>query len=364
MFDWSKYTGNLTWLQERTVFLTKHGSHAYGTSTPESDLDIKGVVIPPKEYLLGFAQHFEQAEQQSAGDLEKPDLVIYDIRKFFLLASNCNPNIVEILFTDKSDWLDSHWIWYDIYNHRDWFISQRAKHTFSGYAVAQLKRIKLHRRYLLNPVDHKPTRGEFGLPEVSVIQTDQKQAAMAAITKKLASWQVDFDVLDKATREGLLYSMAEWLEEMKLGADEQFTAAGRLLGYESNFLSVLNQERLYKNALNDFHSFEKWKETRNEKRRKLEASFGYDTKHGMHLVRLLRMAREILVDGKVIVKRPDAEELLAIRNHGIWPYEQLVEWADNQDKELSTLMDKSPLPKSPPMEKIDQLCIDIVDDML
>jgi len=48
----------------------------------------------------------------------------------------------------------------------------------------------------------------------------------------------------------------------------------------------------------------------------LEAKFGFDTKHAMHLIRLLRMAREILETGVVHVKRPDAEELSAIRYHG------------------------------------------------
>jgi predicted nucleotidyltransferase len=47
-----------------------------GLVTPESDFDVCGVVIPPKEYFLGFAQRFEQAEATD------PDLIIYDIRKF------------------------------------------------------------------------------------------------------------------------------------------------------------------------------------------------------------------------------------------------------------------------------------------
>ena len=30
MFDWTQYTGNFGWLPKRTIFLTRHGSHAYG----------------------------------------------------------------------------------------------------------------------------------------------------------------------------------------------------------------------------------------------------------------------------------------------------------------------------------------------
>lgn len=50
----ANYRGNHTWLKDRTVFLTKHGSHAYGTNGPGSDLDIKGVFMAPTPYVLGF----------------------------------------------------------------------------------------------------------------------------------------------------------------------------------------------------------------------------------------------------------------------------------------------------------------------
>ncbi len=52
MLDWSTlYRGSLAWLPQRTIFLTRAGSHAYGLATPESDVDIRGVVIPPQEYF-------------------------------------------------------------------------------------------------------------------------------------------------------------------------------------------------------------------------------------------------------------------------------------------------------------------------
>src|SRR5579883_1842183 len=94
------YTGNLPWLRERTIYLSRHGSHAYGTSGPNSDLDLRGVAIPPREYLHGYLRRFEQAEQK--GD---PDLVIFALSKFLGLAADCNPNVLEILYTDDSDHL-------------------------------------------------------------------------------------------------------------------------------------------------------------------------------------------------------------------------------------------------------------------
>jgi len=43
--DW--YHGNFTWLNERLLYLTRHGSHAYGTNRIDSDLDLRGIFVAP-----------------------------------------------------------------------------------------------------------------------------------------------------------------------------------------------------------------------------------------------------------------------------------------------------------------------------
>ena len=72
----------------------------------------------------------------------------------------------------------------------------------------------------------------------------------------------------------------------------------------------------------------------------------------------------VLTTGKVIVKRPDREELLAIRN-GAWSYEKLMEFAERADTDLNVLYNQSTvLPKTPNKEKLDQLCIRLVERSL
>ena len=94
-----KRSPHLKWIEDGTVLLVRHGSHAYGTNTETSDEDFKGVAIPTKEYFFGYTHKFEQAELKAPD----PDAVIYDIRKFFNLAASCNPNIIEVLHTDPAD---------------------------------------------------------------------------------------------------------------------------------------------------------------------------------------------------------------------------------------------------------------------
>jgi predicted ABC-class ATPase len=126
----------------------------------------------------------------------------------------------------------------------------------------------------------------------------------------------------------------------------------------------MKRERQYTSAKREFEQYQNWKATRNKSRAELEEKYGYDTKHAYHLVRLIRMCREMLTTGKVIVKRPDREELLAIRN-GAWTYDQLIEFAEKEEQELNVIYETcNILPHKPNREKLDKLCIELVEKSL
>lgn len=79
----------------------------------------------------------------------------------------------------------------------------------------------------------------------------------------------------------------------------------------------------------------------------------------MHLVRLMRMCVEILRDEKCIVKRPDAEELLSIRN-GEWSFDRLIEFAEEKDKEADSLYKTSKLPRTANIKRISKALEEVV----
>lgn len=87
-----------------------------------------------------------------------------------------------------------------------------------------------------------------------------------------------------------------------------------------------------------------------------------DGKNALHFVRLLRMGNEALTEGVVRVNRPDAEELLSIRN-GAWDYDQLFSYGLMMDEKLRLAREKSPLPKSVDMLFVAKLILDIQDIM-
>jgi predicted nucleotidyltransferase len=356
------YNGNLKWLPDQTILLVTHGSHAYGTSTPTSDVDVKGVAVPPMRYFLRFTSQFEQAEQH------EPDLVVYDLRKFFKLAAECNPNLIEVLFVSPRCHRKVAPAGRELINNRQLFLSKKARYTFAGYAHAQLKRINLHYEWHRYGASKKqPSRVDFGLPERTLIPADQLAAASAAVKKKLDQWNLkDMTTLDSGQRILVERMFEKILGEIMVGLDDQlWVAAARNVGLDTNMIEVMDKERRYGAALKEWQHYQEWKQNRNPDRAALEERYGYDCKHGMHLVRLLRMCEEILRDGAVNVDRTgiDADELLAIRS-GAWSYEKLIGWAAEQDEKMNELYKASKLPHSPDREKLDSLCVSIVERML
>lgn len=137
---------NMKWLEDRTILLTKAGSHAYGTNTPESDLDIKGVAIPPKEYYLGLKSINEYNKSggknlHARNTSEDVDVVVVALNKFVTDCCNGVPNNLDILFCRDEEILYINDFGRELRNMRREFISKECKHKFGGYAFAQKQRL-------------------------------------------------------------------------------------------------------------------------------------------------------------------------------------------------------------------------------
>lgn len=324
-------------IEDRTILLVKHGSHAYGLATPTSDVDIKGVCMEPAEACLGFLNVFEQHEAMvSKGHPE--DKVIFSLRKFMRLAADCNPNIIEVLHVDSSDILKIDAFGEILREHKDAFLSKKAKFTFSGYAHAQLKRIKSHRSWLLDKPS-EPKRSDFGLLE----STRVSRSELGAFDSLLGLKTVDDE--------------AQTVER----AEEIAQAAVVSLGVElpKDIITLFTREKAYQAAVTHYNQYLNWLKTRNPARAELEAKYGYDTKHGSHLLRLMRMCAEILEGKGVIVKRPDREQLLDVK-YGRVPYDVLIDEAEKLEARCEELYLTSTLPREPNRNLLDALCVDMM----
>jgi predicted nucleotidyltransferase len=363
-------------LRQRTVLLTLAGSRAHGTATAESDLDVIGVAVPSRVQALGVFQAFEQEnrpdelavfvdllppDEQKIAATSKLEGTVYELRKLVGLAAGANPNILELLFCRDQEVRVSTAIGDQLREGRDLFISAKCRHTFGGYAASQLNRIRLHHRWHHDGPVGPPERAEFGLPEMTTLPKSQIDAAEAAVRTQLDRWELDLSEVDAATRIDIETRVAKTLSEWGLAGDEaRWGAAARWVGLEDNLIHVMQQERRWRAARGEWQRYRRWLKNRNPHRAALEAAHGYDTKHGAHLVRLLRMGLEIVTTGAVNVWRGDidADELLHIRNGG-WSYEELLDRTASARDSLESA--ESVVRARPNAAKIDELCVRLTE---
>lgn len=351
---------DIDWIKSHTIYLTVSGSRSYNLHTEDSDWDFRGICTVPNAYLHGFNKNFEQ---WITGD-PNPDTTIFNIRKFFHLNSQGNPNTIELLYTEEEDHLITTEAGKILLENRDYFLSKQLKERYIGYSKAQAHRIRQHRNWLLNKIDKKPERKDFGLSERPEIDKNQFDAVKALINKKLEEWNPDFEPFSESQKIYLQGKVADILSEMQIYSNDKWEVAARSIGFNENLIHIIKKEKEFENKVEEYKNYQKWKINRNPKRAALEAKYGFDLKHGLALVRLLRMGKEILDTGKVQVKRTiDRDELMSIKN-GAWSYENLIDYADKMEEEVKKSYQNSKLPNQPNINKLDDLCIKIIESSL
>jgi len=172
----------------KLILFTLAGSRFYGTHfdgkgtdrehplKPEyiSDSDFRGVFCANPDTKVGLTGSIEQIEVKKGKDGTVPkeqqelikelnkklgmnmpmdeDIALYEVRKFVSMAQEANPNIMDLLYADKESILYSNKKGRKLLKNRDIFLSKKTKYTFSGYAIAQLNRIRGVTTYSANTI--------------------------------------------------------------------------------------------------------------------------------------------------------------------------------------------------------------------
>jgi len=158
------------WLPDNVMYLTYMGSHAYGTETAESDYDIYGWCIPPKDVVFphlageiaGFGKQkkrFDQYQQHHINTIDKEyDIAVYSIIRYFHLCMDNNPNMLDSLFVNRECIIHITEIGEMVRAKRKMFLHKGLFHKMKGYAYSQL-----HKARSKNPTGKRlALREKFG----------------------------------------------------------------------------------------------------------------------------------------------------------------------------------------------------------
>jgi predicted nucleotidyltransferase len=142
------------------MYETLMGSMAFGVANDDSDRDVYGFAIPPKEDLfphlageiVGFGTprkpfscfhqtHIVDPEAMGGRGVEY-DLTIYSIARYFTLCMECNPNAIDSLFTAQECVLSLTKVGAMVRDSRKLFLHKGIWTRFKAYVYSQLHRME------------------------------------------------------------------------------------------------------------------------------------------------------------------------------------------------------------------------------
>lgn len=295
-------------LPENLILLGYRGSIAHNMYVPQhdpnsiDDKDLMGVYVAPVEHYLGFGRN-EVREKF----IDEWDAVSYEVKKFIGLLLKCNPNVLSLLWLPERHLIFEHELGRLLRENRALFVTKQAYHSFNGYAYAQFKRMTHFNQ--------------------------EAQTEMAALESELADRRIDLKQLNATQAERDSIVQADPFCGLTLGALIDRYASLKRKYFSGGYMGA--------------------------KRKELVRKVGYDAKNAAHLIRLLRMGIEFLVEGDLHVERADAEQLLSIKR-GEWDIERVKDEADRLFKLAEDAYVRSSLPPKPDTQKAEELCMDIV----
>jgi predicted nucleotidyltransferase len=294
-------------LPKNLLFLGYRGSQAHGMFVPKNDpnsiddIDLMGIHFASMNHYLGFGRFKgEDREDYIASFPDEWDIVSYEFRKFVELLANNNPNVLSMLWLEPESILHTSEVWKKLVDNRHLFVSKLAGHSFAGYANSQLQKM-----------------------------THFNQKAQEELQARAESIRQKGGVVDEETGEA----------HMPAGASSELMEA------------VRQYREMSKKYFNGYMG---------NKRKQAVLRLGYDSKNAAHLIRLLRMAMEFLKTGEMIVKRPDAEELLTIKQ-GQWQLAHIQAHAQELFVKVNTIRETSTLPEEPDKVAIEKLIVETLE---
>lgn len=335
-------------MKHTLLFKAIVGSQSFGTSTPTSDIDYKGVYIQPIDDILGFKykQQFEVSKDET----------YFEIRRYIELLMSANPTVLELLYSPEDCIIQTSPQFEELKKHRHLFLTKKCLHSFGGYARQQIVKARgLDKK--MNYEKDRIVRKDI----TEFMYVSDGRGGSQALSKFLEfSGLSEFDIcVSKLTNFKNVYTM--YIQ------DGGFIGKDRNNIYTSSIqkglkpLTILNFNLDgYQAHCKDYKSYVTWLENRNVERYVDVENHQQriDGKNLLHCRRLLDMAKEIAEIGTLNVRRPNAEYLLDIRR-GKYDLETILKDSEQDIESLDDIYKNSKLPDDVDSEFVNELLVKI-----
>lgn len=318
--------------EQKQIIRIQHGSHLYGTNTESSDLDFKGVFLPSgRDLLLGTVPKvvdrrikLSSGLKNEAGDVDDQS---YSLQKFIKMVASGDTVGTEILFAPVSavQEIDAD-IWSEVIRNRDAFLNKQCK-GFVGYCQRQAAKYGI--------------KGSRMAACKGIVELLESILARKGITSqtKLADISVELEVFVANHEFSFLMPIAG-------GAGDPIM-----------HLEVVDRKVPYTGTIKSAYDiYAKVYANYGARTRQAMDNEGIDWKAVSHAVRVSRQAIELLTSRFITFPRPDAEQLLAIKQ-GKLDYNVVAPMLEGLVEEVDLASKASSLPGKSDEKVIEDLLL-------
>lgn len=310
-------------LGDHIIFLTLGGSHAYGTNTDTSDVDIRGCALNSGSDLLGLT-NFEQVVNTET------DTTVYAFNKLVSLLLNCNPNTIELLGCKPEHYFKITPIGQEMIDNRKLFLSKRAVNSFGGYATQQLRRL------------------ENAIARDKLPQSRKEEHILNSMKGAIRGFEGRYTKFDKGSV--ILFTDESKREDL----DREIFANVHLDHYPvREFNSMVNE------LTNIITAYEKLGH-RNHKK-----DDNHLNKHAMHLIRLYLICLDILENEDIVTYREKEHDFLMSIRNGEFQKEdgtyrqEFFDMVTDYEKKLEYARKNTSLPDNPNMKLVQEFVMSV-----
>lgn len=351
------------------------GSHAYGTSVPTSDRDMRGVICLPMRSYLSTRNPVEQiSDDRKTEGKKKNDDLFYTVRRFFELLKGSNPNVIEALWIPDDCIVTATPEVRLVIENRNLFISKACLGSHFGYANDQIAKARGKNKKVNNPTPKERPRkldfcrvipcmpsakGRWTHPDVESSKFPFRPIPMSDMPwVNLNHYHVS--AVEHARCQYRLYYYGEEAKGVFRGDDMLVCESIPMEDEWARFSGILlYDEQEYDKAVKEWKSYWDWINNRNIHRWVDQESgkLTFDQKNMMHCMRLLWSGLNIIRNGEPIVRfsGDQLKYLMALRTGGITDYEAVMAKVEGLVAEMEEAAKSSSIPEDVDDEKIDRL---------
>ena len=306
----------------------RFGSQLYGTATPESDLDLKGVYLPEARDILlqrvkatvTSSRVKAPGQKNEAGDI---DSEVYSLQRYLDLLADGQTVALDMLFAPDAVMTvsPSPW-WREIQANGHRLISRRAT-SFVQYCRQQANKYGI-----------KGSRVAAARKALALLETAQERLGNTAKLELIAAQLADLaTTTEHVALVDLPFSGDRPLRHLEV--------CDRKISFSA---SLKTAREVAQRLVNEY----------GQRALQAELNEGVDWKALSHAVRVGREALELFQSGRITFPLPYADHILGIKR-GLVPYKTVATEIEQLLEEVETAASASSLPEAPDRSVIEGL---------